>query len=227
MNCRQVRGLFSSRLDCELDREDASRFEQHLQDCGACASQWTAFSRTVQLVRSLPPVAPDPAFVGRVLDRVRGYEAGHTEVVTGSAGWFTVRIRTFRSLMSEFPWPSVLFPARLAGAVALGAMLGFVVTEKVWNPGMGIPPLASKTEGPALTSHLDDAQAVAQNVMRNRVGSSSRPFADLVPELASIPARTADSTGPGGQFAVPGSPADLQSRQVDLSVLGGRPQVTF
>jgi len=76
MNCRTARSLFSARIDDDLSPMEAGSLEMHLRDCkDGCRDQWAVFESTVRLVRALPPVDPDPSFVGRVLDRVRAWEA--------------------------------------------------------------------------------------------------------------------------------------------------------
>jgi hypothetical protein len=221
MNCRQARDLFSARLDRELEPEGVSDFERHLRTCGCCADQWTAFARTVQLVRSLPAVEPDPAFVGHVFDRVRAYEAGNLELADPPRRIVPEPVRVLWSSLSDTTrWSGAFFPARLAGAVALGACLGFFVSEKVWSPQHGFGGHAP------LTADTGQVTPGSQTV-GSRTGTDydvRRPFADLAAGLADRPAgRTSDSTDP-----IQGpSPADPPGNQVRLSVSGGRPQVTF
>lgn len=76
MNCKMARSLFSARIDDDLSPMEAGSLEMHLRDCkDGCRDQWAVFESTVRMVRALPPVEPDPSFVGRVLDRVRAWEA--------------------------------------------------------------------------------------------------------------------------------------------------------
>jgi hypothetical protein len=215
MNCRQARELFSSRLDNELDHGEGLLFEQHVAGCVACSEQWAAFARTVQLVRSLPQHAPDPSFVGQVLDRVRAYEAGATEAPAApQRRRVPARLKVALEDLAEVSWARILFPARLAGAVALGAALGFVVSQKVWSPERSSGPIAQNA------THRAESPVTV---------STTRPFVDLVPTLTRPANRPVDGTGvPSNIQGMPGSSNSSDpGRQVMSRGPGGQPQVTF
>jgi anti-sigma factor RsiW len=55
MNCSEFLARFSDFRDGELDPEDRSVFEAHLEVCGSCSSYERVVNRGVRLLRDIPP----------------------------------------------------------------------------------------------------------------------------------------------------------------------------
>jgi hypothetical protein len=250
MNCRRARGLFSARIDEELTAAEARSLEIHLRDCQAgCSESWKEFEATVLLVHSLPPMEPDPSFVGQVLDRVRAWEAqeagrGVGEPVSVSwpvqgygsrlgerlRNWFGVRgliglgdpIETGSRFFGLFG-PRVLVSVRFAGAVALGLAGGFFLGHQTLLPShvASLPGLTERTTVSA------PAAPGGTGLVRS-TPSAVRPFGDLAGDIPAVR---------GGPDSVRVQPDDLGNdpgmypgavggRQVLTTPDDARPRVT-
>jgi len=222
MNCRQARSLFSARLDGELtDRED-HELTHHLQECAkGCRERWASFQTAVRLVRALPAVEPDSAFVGQVLDRVRAYEAGvargrvpvpraglRTRLRLGLAG---ARLRV-QDFLDEFPG-LVPVPVRFAGVGAVGLAAGFLLASGVgWNPftdGSSGSVAVTTSSGTAISDSRDPVDPGSQPVVK------PGPFGDLVDEIPP-----AEPAAGSGELTTPDTIFDYRP---DLATPGGGP----
>lgn len=193
MHCRQARELFSVRLDDELDAESETQLSLHLGRCPECAAGWHSLSLTVRFVRELPSDPPVPAFVGRVLDRVRGFEAGVPlpadepvlvssarasafSSATAGATALLIRIRAFR-----LPSPA-LAPVPVAAAFAFGIVLSYGWVH--WHATSDAPLASNSSSGTTGSS-------TASSALRREATSPSEGMAALsssAPSLVSTPA---------------------------------------
>jgi hypothetical protein len=207
MNCRKARGLFSARIDDELSSSEAGSLETHLRDCKqGCREQWAVFEATVRMVHALPPIEPDPSFVGHVLDRVRAWEAqeaGRPVSVpvrvpwsTSSAGfglagrlraWFRmgdpISMREwFDGLVGGLAGSSVLVPVRVAAAVVLGVVGGLAIGQQALlsNRVASLPGLAGRTTVSAPAVPGGGAGWVQS------VTNAARPFGDLAGDIPLV-----------------------------------------
>ncbi len=188
---------------------------------------WDSLVVTVSMVRGLPQVSADPSFVGKVLDRVRAYEAGRIDLepVSESAPGLWGRLR---ALLGDLVIP---VPVRMAGAVVAGAVLGILIAgpERVIQFG----DVAGTGQGREVQMSASSSPAVPAEAPQSPAATLARPFGDLVDELALSPWAdqhddTPESDQPG-RF-VPGAlPSDPMGpgRQVLLDEADGRPQITF
>ena len=71
MTCQEARDLFSARADGLLGPDQRVALQGHLEGCVACRSEWERFSRTVELLQSVPEAQAPPAFARRVLEATR------------------------------------------------------------------------------------------------------------------------------------------------------------
>lgn len=221
MNCKQARGLFSARVDGELSSLEERELREHLTECEqGCAERWVSFEATVRLVHSLPTIEPDPNFVGQVLDRVRGYEAGFVRPRTVVRPSWRQRVRSFWAEHLTVP-----MPVRLASVGALGLAVGFVLASGVdWRSMPGAGSLsANNVARPAVSS------TAARSGSGDTSGDPSRPFADLAGDLSiSGGARTQDDSIASTQD--PNRSLTPQNRgdgPVQIVKSNGRPQITF
>ena len=71
MNCRQARRLFGPYWDDETTQAEREWLESHLGSCATCRQAYEDFTRSLELVGSLPRIEPAPDLVERVLSRAR------------------------------------------------------------------------------------------------------------------------------------------------------------
>src|SRR5207249_510510 len=86
MTCAQVVRLFGAYWDDETTRAEREWVEAHLASCASCRHQYEAFTRTLELVGSLPRVEPAPDLLERVLSRARRATAAPDLVAASGAG---------------------------------------------------------------------------------------------------------------------------------------------
>jgi hypothetical protein len=200
------------------------------------------------MVHALPPIEPDPSFVGQVLDRVRAWEAQEAGRGVGApvrVPWPTrvsgsglgERLREMfgvgaRIGMGERLQGMIGFRAlvsvRLAGAVVLGLAGGFVLGQQTLLPNRAasLPGLAERTtvSSPAVSDGGTGPVRSTSSVLR--------PFSDLAGDIPSVHAAR------GGADSVRVQPDDVEndpatypgaigSRQVLTTPGNARPRVTI
>ncbi|MBK8231478.1 MAG: zf-HC2 domain-containing protein [Candidatus Eisenbacteria bacterium] len=130
MNCREAQKLFSARIDGELSALEWANLDAHLETCPPCAEGAKSMASTVLMLRTLPPTRPDPMFVGRVLDKVRGYEAelaqGARVAPRSEPAAVLSRIRRWWAETGAALLPA---PIPLGAALVAGGLAGFVFTR--------------------------------------------------------------------------------------------------
>ncbi len=187
---------------------------------------WDSLVATVSMVRGLPQVSADPSFVGKVLDRVRAYEAGRIELepVSESASGLWGRLR------ARFGDLVIPVPVRMAGALAIGAVVGILIT----GPDRVVPhgDVTGTGQEPDVQMALSSSSAMPAEVSHSLPHATTRPFMDLVDELALSPETDQDDipeSDQPGRFAPGTLPADPMGpgRQVHLDEVDVRPQITF
>jgi anti-sigma factor RsiW len=87
MNCAQVRGLFGAYWDDETTQGEREALEHHFAACTECRAEYEAFSRTLELVGSLPRAEAAPDLVERVLAGTRRASPEPDRVVSRRPGW--------------------------------------------------------------------------------------------------------------------------------------------
>lgn len=219
MNCKQARNLFSARLDGELAAAELRELELHFASCPeGCAERWRAFQATVELVHDLPEPEPDPAFVGRVLDQVRAYEAGR--LVLSPARRRPSLLQRLQSAWGGFALP---VPLRIAGAAALGVAAGLIVASSL-DLGFvsGSAPVANRAAvatAPAGGASVGGSPDAAHPV---------RPFGDLIEGLAAREGTAAATdTAADDPLSRAVWPRDGVNSPVRVVEDNGRPQITF
>lgn len=66
LTCREARGLIFDYLDGELDAVTARAVERHRDSCTNCPPLASALVAMLGQLRSLPPIAPDERWLGRL-----------------------------------------------------------------------------------------------------------------------------------------------------------------
>ena len=68
MTCAEARALFSDLIDDELPAGERAAADTHLAGCLECRNELDRLSRTVSMMRALPPERAPVGFVDRVVD---------------------------------------------------------------------------------------------------------------------------------------------------------------
>jgi len=252
MSCKRARGLFSARIDDELSPTEAESLERHFRDCGhGCREQWAVFEATVRMLHALPPMEPDPSFVGQVLDRVRAWEAqeaGRPVSAPVRVPWstsvrgygFVGRLRDWfqmgdpiglgewlQGLARGLVASPVLVPVRVAAAVAFGLIGGLALGQQALlsNRAASLPGLAGRMTASAPTIPGDGSRQVESAT------NAARPFGDLAGDIPPVRATrdVADSirVQPDDVGDDPATyPGGIGSRQVLTNPGDVRPRVT-
>jgi len=71
MKCAQVRELFGAYWDDEITQAERESLESHFSTCAACREEYEQYSRTLELLGSLPREEASPDLLERVLARTR------------------------------------------------------------------------------------------------------------------------------------------------------------
>jgi predicted anti-sigma-YlaC factor YlaD len=71
MKCAQVRELFGAYWDDEITQAEREWIESHFAGCTACREEYEDYSRTLELIGTLPRVEAAPELLERVLARTR------------------------------------------------------------------------------------------------------------------------------------------------------------
>lgn len=107
MKCGQIVRLFGAYWDDETTQAEREWVDSHLASCAACRQQYEEFSRTLELVGSLPRVEPAPDLVERVLARARRAAAAPDRVPAASRPWVPVTAALALTVLAgsfALPW---------------------------------------------------------------------------------------------------------------------------
>ena len=207
MKCSEARELFSAKVDDELPRDRLSRLDTHLANCPDCRPAWVRFRSTVSLLQVLPEESTQPAFVGQVLDRIRGYEAeGRRSLDPMDAALRDSRwswMAQARGWLGQ--WVIRPVPAMALGSLVVGVALGSWVNHVSSN---GV----DATAGTSPVAGVIDGIDVAASGSRSDSALPVWPFADLADEIR---ARDVETPSIGAQFYSPnwGAGSDWAGQQ--------------
>jgi hypothetical protein len=124
MNCRDFRNSHLEYTDRTLDAQRLAEALAHLDACGDCTRFDALVRRSLMLVHSLPPVAPDPRFDPRLTARTarsrgvpRRYLVSVTRMLAAASAAFVVGLASAAMLF----WHPVATVAALPPVVAIAA----------------------------------------------------------------------------------------------------------
>jgi hypothetical protein len=92
VDCRDFLDSYSDFRDGLLTTVVMNGFENHLRECESCARYDRVVGGGVQVIRSLPPLAPSPEFQTRLLDRLRFMDIQAGEHASGASMGLTLLI---------------------------------------------------------------------------------------------------------------------------------------
>ena len=158
MKCSQAVRLFGAYWDDETTQAERELVEAHLASCASCRQEYEAFTRTLELVGSLPRVEPAPDLVERVLSRARRAAPAPDLVPARGRRWIPVTATAALTLIAgllALPWLGVLKesrrePATRASAEREPARLGPVADHSA--PSMPAPAGGAPAAGHALVA---------------------------------------------------------------------------
>ena len=124
MKCAQVVRLFGAYWDDETTQAEREWVEAHLASCSSCHKEYEEFTRTLELVGSLPRVEPAPDLVERVLARARRSAPAADVVPVRSRPWVPVTAALALTVIAgslALPWFGVRDDARRQTATRVTA----------------------------------------------------------------------------------------------------------
>jgi anti-sigma factor RsiW len=198
MKCAQVVRLFGAYWDDETTQAEREWVEAHLASCSSCRKEYEAFTRTLELVGSLPRVEPAPDLVERVLARARRASPAPDVVPVRSRPWVPVTAALALTVIAgslALPWFGARNDARRETAgrvvaerepVRLGPAAQHTAPAPTLRaPAGGVPPAATgalvaqggTTAVPdSLFDHTEDVEFILDPVKLQRGRATvSRP----------------------------------------------------
>jgi len=115
MKCSQAVRLFGAYWDDETTQAERELVEAHLASCASCRQEYEAFTRTLELVGSLPRVESAPDLVERVLSRARRAAPAPDMVPARTRRWIPVTATAALTMIAgllALPWLGVRNEAR-------------------------------------------------------------------------------------------------------------------
>lgn len=130
-HCDKVRCLYSVCLEGEASVSDTTFFQEHMNRCPKCRTDYAAFTATSGILRSLSGIEVSPGFEDRVLARVRAASVSPAPVESGPI-----------EISMEPRWWQGWFP-KLALAGSAAALALIVSLNRPEAPGMAADPVSS------------------------------------------------------------------------------------
>ena len=172
MNCEQVRSRYSPYHERELNREETTRMEQHLDSCPGCSERFTTFQAALAGIGDLPRHPVPRSFTASVLERVAEDTPG------------------LERRGPSLPWGAV---ARWAAGVLLGitvclvyiAMSGDPQERVTIAPGHSMPgKIAYRLD--TFDAKLNSLFAEQERSLRERLVGIQRGFAESQESIRAL-----------------------------------------
>jgi len=198
MKCAQVRELFGAYWDDETTQAEREALEQHFTACEECRTEYEAFSRTLEVMGSLPRAEAAPDLVERVMAKARRVSPAPDRVAARGLRWVPVTATAALAvlvLVSIAPWLHVT-PARDTRVSAPSAVRVPVVTPERTGVHEATPVhgaaagsrLARVVVSDSLFDHSEDVEFILDPVTlkRGRLRSLAPSTTGVQGERASI-----------------------------------------
>jgi hypothetical protein len=200
MKCAQVRELFGAYWDDETTQAEREALEHHFTACEECRSEYEIFSRTLELMGSLPRTEAAPDLVERVLARARRVSPAPDRVAARGLRWVPVTAAAalaVLALVSIAPWFNVTPPQGTPPAAPVAVRNPVVIVPErtgVHEPARehgdagSASRLAHAVISDSLFDHSEDVEFILDPVTlkRGRVRSLAPSAAGVQGERASI-----------------------------------------
>jgi hypothetical protein len=201
VTCAEARALFSALVDDELSPDDRAAANAHLAGCAECRRELERVSRTVSMVRALPPERAPAGFVDRVMTTVH-----------------------------PLPWPrrlarrlfvpvGVKIPVEVAAVVmvATTALWVFQRTPELQQAARQeapAPPVATPPPSPSTPS--SDTVGPARSGLKDAARAPAAP--EPTPPVAREPAAEAKEKSERADTI---QPREMETRRAEGDTLGG------
>ena len=77
MNCQNVKKIIPIFLDRELAADEQIFMEAHLKSCAACQKEVELYRRSWEMLKDVPQIQPEPAYVSRFWTRLAQEKTWH------------------------------------------------------------------------------------------------------------------------------------------------------
>ena len=111
MNCRKIKELIPAYLDQELEDDQRSLVEAHLQTCLSCREDVIAMESAWEMLGELPEIEPNPHYMTRFWSKV-----------SDQSPWYQKAMQQTRGILFQKQW----VPA-LAAACAILILVGITM----------------------------------------------------------------------------------------------------
>ncbi|HTM57977.1 MAG TPA: zf-HC2 domain-containing protein, partial [Candidatus Udaeobacter sp.] len=159
MKCAQVRELFGAYWDDEITQAEREWIESHFAACAECRSEYEAFSRTLELVSSLPREEAAPDLVERVMARTRRATPSPDRLPAGHIGWIPVTAAAALLILAGAtlsPW--LIAPiARRAPSSSGPQVASRVVSAPIPSPSRPAPRAVAQAPNGAAVATIADS----------------------------------------------------------------------
>jgi hypothetical protein len=182
----RVRRDLSAYIDEQLEADERARVERHLASCAECRAELESLRRTVQLLRSVPPVAPPRSFL------------------LPATAAPTARPARYSPLF---------FGLRNATAALAAMLVAVAAVNVVFNPPTAIAPTEGREAAPQ-SAPAPRPTAVADLRDSSRLAAAAKPTevppapAEAQPAAAAKPAQPSLASAPAAKPAEPPKPAE-------------------
>ncbi|MEW6536657.1 MAG: zf-HC2 domain-containing protein [Candidatus Auribacterota bacterium] len=82
MKCKNIQDLFSDYYDGAMNVDEKKSFEDHLDSCEKCCTEYEQFAAVLAAVKSIPPAVPAPELFDRIEQEVRSLNS-YSSVMRG------------------------------------------------------------------------------------------------------------------------------------------------
>jgi anti-sigma factor RsiW len=207
MTCARIVRLFGPYWDDETTQAEREWVEAHLASCASCRQEYEGFTRSLELLGSMPRVEPAPDLVERVLARARRAAPAPDLVPSGGRPWIPVTAALALIVLAgtlTAPWLETRTESRrgpatgataVRGPARIGSGVSLTDPGRVTSSGQ---PLAGVEPGPAagaqlaavpdtLFDHSEDVEFILDPVKLHRGRATvTRPPSGVQGEKAVI-----------------------------------------
>ncbi|TMQ68530.1 MAG: hypothetical protein E6K78_00865 [Candidatus Eisenbacteria bacterium] len=150
MSCRQSRKLFGASWDDELTQAEREWLEAHFASCASCRTEYEEWTRTLEMMESLPRVEVAPGLAERSLAKARRQPAAADRFPAHVVRW--IPITATAALLAT----AGAMVAQWSGIVSLGSNTR-VETPVVREPSLVTEATPSDTPRPSVSRSASES----------------------------------------------------------------------
>lgn len=118
-NCRKCRSMFIDALYSELNQEQKTLFERHVQSCPKCAEEYAKFSAAARMMNKRSRTEPDPVFWNGYWDKLADRLETESKSDSKLSAWWK---RIWQNIHFEPAWTYRI--ATAVALIAIGVLIG-------------------------------------------------------------------------------------------------------